>query len=81
MLSKSSVEVGVNVGELLSDNGVLLSPKQGTLLAELTNAVKGGLPVSGVWANSAMIKETLLHCTYGNVERKEGYIESEFDCA
>ena len=30
MLSKSSVEVGVNVGELLSDNGVLLSPKQGT---------------------------------------------------
>lgn len=75
MLSNSSVVVAGNLSEILTDRGLVLVPKTNTLVAQLSNAVSGGLlsTVAGmVDADRDMVAARLVAASTGPEEVHRG---------
>jgi hypothetical protein len=80
MLSNSSVTIGTNLAEIISDANIKLVPKQSTLLQELTSSVTNNL-FSKV-DKREYIEPTILQASLGNevvVKNIKSYSQSTHD--
>lgn len=80
MLSNSSVTIGTNLAEIVTDSGVRLVPKQSTLLQELTASINNNL-FSKI-DRKEYIEPTILQSSLGNevvIKNVKSYSHSSHD--
>lgn len=87
MLTKSSVEIGVNLSEVLSDNKVQISATPGSLLGELSRSIRDKVNVvygstDYAFVDKDSVVSAITSCAEGETvgeAKGRGYVPSEHD--